>query len=151
MPFHYKVPAKREYQNKPMKCGYCGNEATEYRLFLEGGEHIAQCSECEEKYKNLKVTFEGEEVKRVEKEEIEPEKEVIAIRPDIPKGVSYVGKMIDDDTYVIKTGKPIRSLKNQETRQADEKERRETKDTARIAEIKVIDSLKNSFSRGVRR
>ena len=146
---YYKVPAKREYQNKPMKCNKCGEETTDYRLFSESRTQVAECVECPAEEQELKSTRERE-IEEERREEIEPEKEVVAIRPDIPPGVSYVGKMIDENTYVIKTNMPIRALERQEVRQADEAERRETKGTKRLAEINTIDSLKNSFSRGVR-
>ena len=163
--YYYKVPAIHEYQEieeEPKEdtvfedtvvCSLCRKEVllTDATFDTKGN---ATCKDCQKDIEEVtfldsRETEVKEPVKEDEKEK-EPKRELISIRPDIPPGIGYVGKLIDDNTYLIKTDKPIRSLEKQEVRQADEVERRETKGTKRLAEISTIDSLKNSFSRGVR-
>lgn len=99
-----------------------------------------------------KTTYRKEYVKDARSGE---EREVVTdavevIRPEIPSGISYVGKPLDDDWYIVKTDKPVKELEKSEVKQAEEKEREIVKDEARKAEIARIDELRSSFSRGVR-
>ena len=80
--------------------------------------------------------------------------EVIAIRPDIPKGISYVGKPLDDENYIVKTDKPIKGLEALNLDEEEEEKDTGEKDSLSIEQSKeraTVDSLKNAFSRGVRR
>ena len=130
MPYYYKVPAIREYEE----------EAVE----VKDGERLSRDEEIE---------VDEETGKRYRKVITD---KVTAIRPDFPSGVSYTCKLVDGDTFIVKTERPVKAKGFREAEKLVHSEQRaETKqvDAKRVAvsETRAIEQLRRSFSLGVSR
>ena len=119
MSYFYKVPAIYEYEVEHVE--------------IKDGERLSKDEEIE-------VDEETGKRYRV----VDTDK-VASIRPDMPRGVSYVCQLADENTFIVKTDKPVTLEKG--TRQ-------EKVDLAREVREKRVGRnalrLEQLFARGVR-
>ena len=130
MPYFYKVPAIREYEEEWIE--------VKERERLDASAEIEKDEETGKSYRKV-ITD-----------------KVTAIRPDFPSGVSYTCKLVDGDTFIVKTERPVKAKGFREAEKLVHSEQRaETKqvDAKRVAvsETRAIEQLRRSFSLGVSR
>ena len=119
MSYFYKVPAIYEYETEMVE--------------VKDGERL-----------DAKVETEVDEETGKRYSVVDTDK-VASVHPDVPKGISYVCQLIDENTFIVKAERPLNPGKDA---------RQEKVDLAReVAEKRVSRDalrLEQSFVRGVR-
>jgi len=85
MAHYYRVPAIREYEEEWIE--------------VKEGERLDASAEIEKDEET------GKSYRKVITDK------VTAIRPDMPRGISYVCQLIDENTFLVKTDKPVNMKK----------------------------------------
>jgi hypothetical protein len=79
---------------------------------------------------------------------------VTAIRPDFPSGISYTCKLVDGDTFIVKTERPVKAKGFREAERlihSEQRAERKSLERQEPKEAAAIEQLRRSFSVEVRR
>ena len=128
MPYYYKVPAIREYEEEWIE--------------VKKGERLDLSAEIEKDEET------GKSYRKVVTDK------VVAVRPDFPSGVSYTCKLVGE-FFIVKTEKPVRAKDFPEAEalvhSEDRARTREPDARMAVQETRAIEQLRQCFSRGVSR
>ena len=123
MPYFYKVPAIREYEEEWIE--------------VKEGERLDAKAETEVDEET------GKSYRKVITDK------VAAIRPDFPSGVSYTCKLVDDDTFIVKTERPVKAKGFSEAEtlvHSEQRAERKSLERREPQEAAAIEQLRRSFS-----